>query len=187
MTRGADTERGGEVTMRNGMEKLLTAKGQQKNGEIHLTIFDQGFYRSVMRNPSLDCPNRHQPLASLGHLGGAWGCCLFHSRGVHSVNLFVRMLSLKCAICLSMYSLQVLDDFIYTCLMSDRGVTFVEMCWMTTNLCIHWETLRLFCLLVQRCILDYQLLQEICGFCLPIWAFRFYCNRSAILWVLVLC
>ena len=41
--------------------KTLIGKGQRKNGEIHFTIFDQGFYRSVMRNPSLDCPNRHQP------------------------------------------------------------------------------------------------------------------------------
>ena len=67
------------------------------------TIYHQGFFHSVRRNPSLNCLHRRRSLAILGHEGPRWWirlslhlvlglpCRLFHSRGVHSVTLFVHL------------------------------------------------------------------------------------------------
>ena len=75
------------------------------------TIYHQGFFHSVRRNPSLNCLHRCRSLAILGHEGPRWWirlslhlvlglpCRLFHSRGVHSVTLFVHLLSLNRAMC----------------------------------------------------------------------------------------
>ena len=75
------------------------------------TIYHHGFFHSVRRNPSLNCLHRRRSLAILGHEGPRWWirlslhlvlglpCRLFHSRGVHSVTLFVHLLSLNRAMC----------------------------------------------------------------------------------------
>ena len=69
------------------------------------TIYHQDLFHSVRRNPSLNCLHRRRSLAILGHEGPRWWirlslhlvlglpCRLFHSRGVHSVTLFVHLLS----------------------------------------------------------------------------------------------
>ena len=79
---------------------------------VYIYIFyHQGFFHSVRRNPSLNCLHRCRSLAILGHEGPRWWirlslhlvlglpCRLFHSRGVHSVTLFVHLLSLTRAMC----------------------------------------------------------------------------------------
>ena len=78
---------------------------------LTFTIYHQGFFHSVRRNPSLNCLHRRRSLAILGHEGPRWWirlslhlvlglpCRLFHSRGVHSVTLFVHLLSLNRAMC----------------------------------------------------------------------------------------
>ena len=75
------------------------------------TIYHQGFFYSVRRNPSLNCFHRCRSLAILGHAGPRWRirlflhlvlglpCRLVHSRGVHSVTLFVHLLSLNRTMC----------------------------------------------------------------------------------------
>ena len=76
----------------------------------NFTIYHQGFFHSVMRNHSLNCLHRRRSLAIVGHAGPRWQirqshlvlglpCCLVHSRGVHSVTLFVHLLSLNRAMC----------------------------------------------------------------------------------------
>ena len=59
------------------------------------------------KNPSLNCLHRRRSLAILGHAGPTWRirlslhlvlglpCRLIHSRGVHSVTLFVHLLTLN--------------------------------------------------------------------------------------------
>ena len=105
------------------------------------TIYLQGLFHYVRRNPSLNCLHRRRSLVILGHAGPRWRirlslhlvlgllCRLVHSRGIHSVTLFVHLLSLNRAMCParpSMYSLlDNLYDIIYTCLMSYPGITFV--------------------------------------------------------------
>ena len=76
------------------------------------TIYHQGFFHSVRRNPSLNCFHRHRSLAILGHAVPMWRtrlslhlvlglpCRLVHSRGVHAVTLLVHLLSLKRAVLL---------------------------------------------------------------------------------------
>ena len=78
---------------------------------LPFTIYHQGFFHSVRRNPSLNCLHRCRSLAILGHAGPRWRirlslhlvlglpCRLVHSRGVHSVALFVHLLSLNRAMC----------------------------------------------------------------------------------------
>ena len=63
------------------------------------------------------------------HLVLGLPCRLVHSRGVHSVNLLVHLLSLNRAMCpQSMYCLlDNIDDGIYTCLVSDPDITFVVL------------------------------------------------------------
>ena len=75
------------------------------------TIYHQGFFHFVRRNPSLICLHRRRSLAILGHAGPRWRirlslhlvlglpCRLVHSRGVHSVTLFVHLLCLNRAMC----------------------------------------------------------------------------------------
>ena len=75
------------------------------------TIYHQGFFHSVRRNPSLNCFHRRRSLAILAHAVPRWRtrlslhlvlglpCRLVHSRGVHSVTLLVHLLSLKRAMC----------------------------------------------------------------------------------------
>ena len=78
---------------------------------LPFTIYHQGFFHSVRRNPSLNCFHRRRSLAILGHAVPRWRtrlslhlvlglpCRLVHSRGVHSVTLLVHLLSLKRAMC----------------------------------------------------------------------------------------
>ena len=75
------------------------------------TIYHQGFFHSVRRNPSLNCLHRRRFLAILGHAGPRWRirlslhlvlglpCRLVHSRHVHSVTIFVHMLAFNRAMC----------------------------------------------------------------------------------------
>ena len=75
------------------------------------TIYHQGFFHSVTRNPSLNCFHSCRSLAILGHAGSKWRtrlslhlvlglpCRLVHSRGFHSVTLIVHLLSLNHAMC----------------------------------------------------------------------------------------
>ena len=81
--------------------------------QYHLpfTIYHQGFFRSVRRNPSLNCFHIRRSLAIIGHAVPRWRtrlslhlvlglpCRLVHYRGVHSVTLLVHLLSLKRAMC----------------------------------------------------------------------------------------
>ena len=88
----------------------ITTKAR-KTLTMVFTIYHQGFFHSVRRNPSLNCLHRRRSLAILGHEGPRWWirlslhlvlglpCRLFHSRGVHSVTLFVHLLSLTRAMC----------------------------------------------------------------------------------------
>ena len=78
---------------------------------LPFTINHQGFFHSVGRNPSLNCLHRRRSLAIVGHAGPRWRirlslylvlglpCRLVHSRGDHSVTLFVHLLSLNRAMC----------------------------------------------------------------------------------------
>ena len=78
---------------------------------LPFTIYHQGFFHSVRRNPSLNCFHRRRSLAILGHAVPRWRtrlslhlvlglpCRLVHSRGVHSVTLLVHLLSLNRAMC----------------------------------------------------------------------------------------
>ena len=78
---------------------------------LPFTIYHQGFFHSVRRNPSLNCFHRRRSLAILGHAVPRWRtrlslhlvlglpCRLVHSRGVHYVTLLVHLLSLKRAMC----------------------------------------------------------------------------------------
>ena len=75
------------------------------------TIYHQGFFHFVRRNPSLNCLHRRRSLAILGHAEPRWRmrlflhlvlglpCRLVHSRGAHSVSLTVHLLSLNRAMC----------------------------------------------------------------------------------------
>lgn len=68
-------------------------------------------YRSLGRNPSLDCFHRRRSLASLGHAGPRWWVrsslqralgrprCLPHSLGIQSVTLIVQRLSVSLWTC----------------------------------------------------------------------------------------
>ena len=97
---------------------LNTPKGQYWEAGNHFnnlpflfTIYHQGFFHSVRRNPSVNCCHRHRSLAIIGHAGPRWRrrlslhlvlglpCRLVHSRGVHSVTLLVHLLTLKRAMC----------------------------------------------------------------------------------------
>ena len=78
---------------------------------LPFTIYHQGFFHSVRRNPSLNCFHRRRSLAIIGHAVPRWRtrlslhlvlglpCRLVHYRGVHSVTLLVHLLSLKRAMC----------------------------------------------------------------------------------------
>ena len=94
----------------NSMVAFARATKIQHQIELVLppfTIYHQGIFHSVRRNPSLNCLNRRRSLAILGHAGPRWRirlslhlvlglpCRLVHSRGVHSVTLFVHLLSLN--------------------------------------------------------------------------------------------
>ena len=98
--------------------------------------FTTSFFHSVRRNPSLNRLHRHRSLAILGHAGPRWRirlslhlvlglpCRLVHSRGVHSVTLFVHLilLSLNRAMCPAHPCIPFLiTSIIYTCLMSYYG------------------------------------------------------------------
>ena len=102
------------------------------------TIYHQGFFQSVRRNPSLNCLHRRRSLAILGHAGPGCRirlslhlvlglpCRLAHSRGVHSVTRLVHLLSLNRAMC---HTHQCIP-FLITSMMSftpvgDPGITFV--------------------------------------------------------------
>ncbi len=101
-------------------------------------FYHQGIFHSVRRNPSLNCLHRRRSLAILGHAGPRWRirlslhlvlglpCRLVHSRGVHSVTLFVHLLSLNRAMCPAHPCI----PFLITSMMSftpvgDPGITFV--------------------------------------------------------------
>ena len=89
---------------------LQKVHASQQNASI-FTIYHQGFFHSVRRNPSLNCYHRRRALAILGHAGPKWRirlylhlvlglpCRLVHSRGVHSVTLLVHLLSVNRAMC----------------------------------------------------------------------------------------
>ena len=78
---------------------------------LMFTIYHQGFFHSVRRNPSLNCFHRRRSLPIIGHAGPRWRirlslhlvlglpCRLVHYRGVHSVTLLVNLLSLNRAMC----------------------------------------------------------------------------------------
>ena len=117
---------------------IRTYKKRIQTVKLHLpfTIYYQCFFHSVRRNPSLNCLHRRRSLAILGHAGPRWRirlslhlvlglpCRLVHSRGVHSVTLFV-FVSYNVSRP-SMYSRRDnVYDIIYTCLMSYLGITFV--------------------------------------------------------------
>ena len=90
----------------------VSERGHIRGGlRNYLPFYHQGFFHSVRRNPSLNCLHRRRSLAILGHEGPRWWirlslhlvlglpCRLFHSRGVHSVTLFVHLSSLTRAMC----------------------------------------------------------------------------------------
>ena len=103
------------------------------------TIYHQGIFHSLRRNPSLNCLHRRRSLAIFGHTGPRWRIRL----SLHLVlGLPIPCPFSWCPLCRSfcpsvvfkscnvsrpsMYSL--LDnvyDIIYTCLMSYPGITFV--------------------------------------------------------------
>ena len=128
-------------------EKLVTGNDLQlrsrKNRKLLMplrfgfTIYHQGFFHSVRRNPSLNCLHRRWSVAILGHTGPRWRIRL----SLHLVLGLPCPFS-WCPLCRffcpsvvfescnvsrpSMYSL--LDnvyDIIYTCVMSYPGITFV--------------------------------------------------------------
>ena len=89
--------------------RLIKVKNSTQTGPK--AIYHQGIFHSVRRNPSLNCLHRRRSVAILGHAGPRWQirlslhlvlglpCRLVHSRGVHSVTLFVHLLSLNRAMC----------------------------------------------------------------------------------------
>ena len=88
----------------NGHETIVKLGFGRYFHLYHLfTIYHQGFFHSVGRNPSLNCLHRRRSLAILDHAGPRWRirlslhlvlglpCRLVHSRGVHYVTLFVHL------------------------------------------------------------------------------------------------